>query len=98
MATYYILRRANGDILTLERGGHTYIAVWDSELGVRRSKNANPDLIVYVPAALDRRWIERRIPGNRRYFLVDSTDPDLETGREITEEELFGQPEFRKAA
>jgi hypothetical protein len=98
MTTYYVLRRANGDILTLERGNQTYIAVWDSEVSVRRSKSSNPDLIVYVPAVVDRRWIERRFPGPRRYFLVDSSDADLATGREVTEEELFGSPEFRKAA
>ena len=99
MSTYYILRKANGDILTIDVKGKEYIAVWDSETGVRRSKRANPDLIVYLPAPLDRRLIERTLPNlNVPFFLVDSRDPDLQTGREISWDQLFGEPTLAQAA
>ncbi|MBI3951568.1 MAG: hypothetical protein HY314_14045 [Acidobacteria bacterium] len=99
MSTYYILRKANGEILTIDVEGKTYIPVWDSESAVRRSKRANPDLIVYVPVQLDRRWIERRFSNLQvPFLLVDSRDPDLQTGREIDPAELFEQPELARAA
>jgi len=99
MSAYYILRKANGDILMVENQSKKYIAVWDSEVGVRRSKRANPDLIVYVPAQLDRRLIERKFPNLEvPFFLVDGRDPDLKTGREISQAELFEEPELAQAA
>lgn len=99
MSAYYVLRKANGDILTVDIEGTTYIAVWDSEVGVRRSKRANPDLLVYVPTAADRRLMERQFPHlDRPFFLVDSRDPDLHTGRQIDHTELFGEIELAQAA
>ncbi len=99
MATYYVLRRANGDILTLEVDGVSYVAVWASEQDLRRSKSANPDLMVYVPAPLERRLLRMRFGDQPvRLFLVDARDPDLRTGREITPEEAFGEAAFPKAA
>jgi len=96
---YYILRKANGDILTVDVKGKQYIPVWDSEIGVRRSKRANPDLIVYVPAPLDRRLIKQKFPNpDVPFFLVDSRDPDLQTGREINWSELFNEPVLAQAA
>jgi hypothetical protein len=99
MRAYYVLRKANGDILTVDIQGKTYIAIWDSEVGVRRSKRANPDLLVYVPTVADRRLIERKFPNSDRPFLlVDSRDPDLQTGRQIDHTELFGEMELAQAA
>jgi hypothetical protein len=99
MNTHYILRKANGDLLTIEVHGKKSIAVWDSEVGVRRSQRANPDLIVYVPAPLDRRLIERNHPGlSASFFLVHNQGTDLRTGREISPEELFGGPTLAQAA
>jgi hypothetical protein len=96
---YYILRKANGDILTVDVKGKQYIPVWGSEIGVRRSKRANPDLIVYVPAPLDHRLIERKFPNpDVPFFLVDGRDPDLQTGREISWSELFEEPRLAQAA
>jgi hypothetical protein len=96
---YYILRRANGEIFTLQRDGVTYVAVWADERDVRRSKSANPDLMVYVPAPVSERVLRQRL-GDRpiRFFLVDGRDPDLKTGREISPEEVLGQAAFPKAA
>jgi hypothetical protein len=90
--TPFILRRANGEVFTISINDVPHVAVWDSELGIRRSKNINPDLIVYVPATLDRRVIKRQLAGQPiKFFLVDSFDPDLTSGREISEDELFDQ-------
>ncbi len=96
---FYILRRANGEIFTLQRDGVSYIAVWADERDVRRSKSANPDLMVYVPAPADERVLRRWL-GDRpmRFFLVDSRNPDLRTGREISPEEVLGQAALPKAA
>lgn len=99
MSTYYLLRKANGDILTVEIKGKEYIAVWDSDTAVRRSKRANPELMVYVPAVVDRRLIERKFPNpSVSFFLVDSRDPDLRTGHEISADELLAEPELAQAA
>jgi hypothetical protein len=99
MSTYYVLRKANGDILTVEVEGKQYIPVWDSEIGLRRSKRANPDLIVYVPAPADRRLIERKFPKlDVPFFLIDSEDVDLQTGREISRDEVFGELSLAQAA
>lgn len=99
MATYYILRKANGEVFTLEVNGVSYVAVWGDERDVRRSKSANPDLMVYIPAPADERFLKRRF-GDRpiRFFLVDGRDPDLRTGREITPEDVFGEAALPKAA
>jgi hypothetical protein len=99
MATYYILRRANGEVFTLERNGVSYIAVWADERDVRRSKSANPDLMLYVPAPVTGRFLKRRF-GDRelRFFLVDGRDPDLKRGREITPEEILGDVSVPQAA
>lgn len=99
MSNFYILRRANGEVFTISINGAPYVAVWESELGVRRSKNMNPDLMVYVPVAPNRRLVERQFAGEPvKFFLVDSSDPDLTSGREISDEEVFGQVEMRQAA
>lgn len=99
MSAYYILRKANGDILTVEIEGKKHIAVWDSDTAVRRSKRANPELIVYVPAVLDHQLIERKFPNlDVPFFLVDSRDPDLQTGRQISGDELLAEPELAQAA
>jgi hypothetical protein len=99
MPTYYILRKANGDILTVEIKGRTHIAVWDSDAAVRRSKQANPELIVYVPARADRRLIGRRFPPlDAPFFLIDRQDPDLQTGQEIPSTEVFGETTLAQAA
>jgi len=99
MASYYVLRRANGDILTLDVNGTPHIAVWDSEEGVRRSKRANPELVVYVPAQIGDHSIGRKLARmSAKFFLVDSSDPDLTTGREISRDELFGQGLLGRAA
>jgi hypothetical protein len=97
--TPFILRRANGEVFTITINDAPHVAVWDGELAVRRSKNMNPDLIVYVPIPPDRRLIERQFAGEPiKFFLVDSSDPDLMSGREIGEDELFSQAEVRQAA
>ncbi|GEM_PF-922947 len=97
--TPYILRKANGDILTVDINGRPAIAVWEDERAVRRSKLANPELIVYVPAPLTRQLVERRFPNlDVSFFLVDSRDPDLKTGREMNPADLFSQLELAEAA
>jgi len=99
MSAYYILRKANGDILTINVQGKQYIAVWESEGAVRRSKLNNPDLIVFVPAQVDRRLIERRFPNlDVPFFLVNIREPNLQTGSEISRAELFDEPELAQAA
>jgi hypothetical protein len=99
MSNFYILRRANGEVFTISINGEAHLAVWDSELGIRRSKNLNPDLIVYVPVPLERRLINKHFAGEPiKFFLVDGTEPDLTSGREISEDELFGQAEVPQAA
>jgi hypothetical protein len=99
MNAFYVLRKANGDILTVDIKGKTYIPVWDHERGVRRSKGANPELLVYVPAQADRRLIERKFPKlDVPFFLVESRDLDLHTGSEINQAEVFGELELAQAA
>lgn len=99
MNDYYILRRANGDALKIDVNGKEYIPVWDGEVAVRRSKRANPDLIVYVPVRLNRQLIERALPTlNSPLFLIDSRDLDLQTGRELSRDELVEETDLVQAA
>ncbi len=85
--------------MTIDVAGKTYIPVWDSEIGVRRSKGLNPDLIVYVPAVADRRLIERKFPRlDTPFFLINSRDESLQTGRELSVAELFNEVELAQAA
>jgi hypothetical protein len=99
MNVYYVLRKANGDVLTIDVEGKEYIPVWESDVAIRRSKSANPDFVVYVPALLNRRLLERAprhwgLP----FYLVDSRDPDLQSGQEIGREEILGPSELAQAA
>ena len=81
------------------RQSKTHIAVWDSEIGVRRAKRANPDLMVYVPAVVEPGLIRRSYPSSSpSFFLVGSEDPDMRNGREIARAQLFTDPEFAQAA
>jgi hypothetical protein len=99
MGTHYVLRKANGQLLIIEIDGKSCVPVWESENAVRRSKRANPDLMVYVTAPLSRQMMERRFPDlNVSLFLVDSRDPDLETGHEISQAEAFGESPLSQAA
>jgi hypothetical protein len=99
MNTYYILRKANGDVLTTDVDGKTHVAVWNHPDAVRRSKQANPGLVVYVSAVLDHQLIERRFPNkSASFFLIDSRDPDLQTGREMSQSDFFASSELAQAA
>lgn len=97
MSPYYILRKANGEVLTINVAGKTYVAVWDDPGAVRRSKLVNPALLVYVPAVLDLQWLQQRFDAPS-FFLIDSRDPNLRTGREIGQAELVGSSELAQAA
>ncbi|MCS6804154.1 MAG: hypothetical protein RMM98_00335 [Acidobacteriota bacterium] len=83
--------------MTIDVAGKTYVAVWDHPGAVRRSKLANPALLVYVPAVLDLQWVQQRI-SSPSFFLIDSRDPNLQTGREISQAELIGLSELAQAA
>jgi hypothetical protein len=86
----YVMKRANGDLFTLTIGGNDYIALWPDELTLMRYKAANPELLVYLPARIDRAMVERKlkpIATERplRFWLLDEKDPaaEFDSGRII---------------
>ena len=96
MGELYVMRRANGDIFAEQVNGNLVIPVWSSKDEVARYKARNPELIIFLPARLDRSLI-RRIKsglsdaGTTRFLLLSDNDPDayLYDGRPVKLEELF---------
>ena len=76
----YLMKRANGDLFTLTVGGNEYVAVWPNEFAARRYKARNPELLVYLPARIDRALVERKLgrllhEQSLRFWLLDENDP-----------------------
>jgi hypothetical protein len=98
MNEMYVMRRANGDLLTVEIQGKKRIPVWTNEDSVSRYKAFNPELIFYWPVKLNRDVVKRatvkftkeELPG---LFLISSRTPDaqLKDGKPITLDEVFAE-------
>jgi hypothetical protein len=96
MGDMYVMRRANGDILTVEAQGKKRIPVWTSEDSVTRYKALNPELIFYWPVKLNRDVITRAtrkalIGEPAEFFLLSTKTPDaqLEDGEPVTLEQVL---------
>jgi hypothetical protein len=101
MGETYVMRRANGDLLTEEIGGRLRIPVWTSLEAVARYKERNPELMIFLPARLSRPLM-RKInsglgrEGTSEFFLLSEGAPDayLNDGRPISLEEIFPEGEI----
>jgi hypothetical protein len=98
MSDLFIMRRANGDLLVQEVEGRSRIPVWSSQDAVARYKERNPELIVFFPARLDRRILDKlsRVGyagGLPEFSLLPDHTPDarMDQGRPIKIEDLFPQ-------
>jgi hypothetical protein len=96
MSELFVLRRANGNLFTQEINGKLVIPVWSSRDTVARYKERNPELMIFLPARLDRSTIKKvkSGPGDEgaaQFFLLSEDAPDayLDEGRLITSEEIF---------
>ncbi|HKP12176.1 MAG TPA: hypothetical protein VJZ91_08710, partial [Blastocatellia bacterium] len=90
-----VMRRANGDLFTVEVGGRPVIPVWSSRDAVARYRERNPELLTYVPARLDDALM-RRVAGpsgerHATFFLMSEDAPDakLNRGRVISADDLL---------
>ena len=95
MSELFVLRRANGNLFTQEINGKLVIPVWSSRDGIARYKERNPELMIFLPAQLDRSTIKRiengvGVEGTTQFFLLsdDALDAYLDEGRLITLEEV----------
>jgi hypothetical protein len=96
MSDLFVMRRANGELLTEEIGGRLYIPVWRSQDGVARYQARNPELIIFFPAKLDRSIKARLKAGTGRhgapeFLLLSDDDPaaSLEAGEPMPLEKLL---------
>ncbi|HWP45156.1 MAG TPA: hypothetical protein VNO14_18080 [Blastocatellia bacterium] len=94
------MRRANGDLFAERINGKLVIPVWSSEDQIARFKARNPELMIFLPARLDRSLLKRiksglLDAGTTELFLLSDDDPDakLDEGRYVKLEELL--PESR---
>ena len=89
------MRRANGDLFTVEVGGRPLIPVWSSRDAAARYRERNPELLTYVPARLDDALVRRVAgPGGERhatFFLMseDAPDANLSRGRIVSANDLL---------
>ena len=105
MRELYVMRRANGDLFAERMNGKLVIPVWSSRDQIARFKARNPELIVYLPARLDRSWIKRiknRVldAGTAEFLLLSEDDPDahLDEGRLVKLEELIPEMQIGSQA
>jgi hypothetical protein len=96
MSELFVMRRANGNLFTREINGKLVIPVWSSRDAIARYKERNPELMIFLPARLDRSTINRvtsglGTEGTTQFFLLSEDAPDayLDEGRLITLEEIF---------
>jgi hypothetical protein len=96
MSELYVMRRANGDLFTLEAEGERCIPVWPSKEAAVRYKARNRELLVFFPVRLDRSILLRAAAGPQslalpRFLLLpeDSPDANLYEGRPVAIEEIF---------
>lgn len=89
MSELFVLRRANGDLLTERVSGHLRVPLWSSKDAVARFKERNPELMVFLPARLNHSLMKKI--GDAEFFLLsnDTPDADLDDGMPIRREELF---------
>jgi hypothetical protein len=99
MSELFVMRRANGDIFAERTDGKLRILAWSGEDATERYKAHNPELIVFFPARLDRKLIQRVrrdwAEGEAELFLLsdDAPDADLDDGRPIPLAEIFPEDE-----
>jgi len=95
MEDVYVMRRANGDLFTEEVQGKVRIPVWSSRGAIDRYKARNPELMVFLPAPLDRLLLNKiealTNDASLELFLLSEEDPnaDLYEGRPLKPEEIF---------
>jgi hypothetical protein len=95
MSEMFVMRRANGDLFTQERGRKLYVPVWSSEEALSRYKERNPELLIFLPMRLTRSVINKVEGGSHNvraeFLLLDENDPDadLGDGEPISLEEIF---------
>lgn len=89
MSELFVLRRANGDLLTEQVGGRVRVPIWSSRDAVARFKERNPELMVFLPARLNRSLMKKI--GDAEFFLLsnDTPDADLDDGMPVRREEIF---------
>ncbi len=105
MSELFVMRRANGDLLTEEINGKLVIPVWSGREAVARYKERNPELMIFLPARLDRSTMKkgtsgRGAEGTTHFFLLSDDAPDayLDDGRLITLEEGFPEGQIASPA
>lgn len=96
MSELFVMRRANGNLFTREIDGKLVTPVWSSRDAIARYKERNPELMIFLPARLDRSTIKRvtsgfGTEGTTQFFLLSDDAPDayLDEGRLIAPEEII---------
>jgi hypothetical protein len=91
-----VMRRANGDLFTVEVNGRPVIPVWSGRDAVARYRERNPELLTYVPARLDDALMRRVAgrpsgEGHATFFLMseDAPDANLSRGRAVSADDLL---------
>jgi len=98
MSEMFVMRRANGDLLSEETDGRLRIPVWSSETAPARYKERNPELLTFFPARLTPPLMNKIKLGAAEapeFFLLPADDPDanLEVGELISPDEFFSMAE-----
>jgi|GEM_PF-1159072 len=95
MAEMFAMRRANGELFTLDRKGRRYLPVFPDKETAARYWSLNPELYVFRSQLIDRKVINQKIKpaisSGCTLLLMSSEDHDARwsSGREISFEELL---------
>jgi hypothetical protein len=100
MNEVFVMRRANGNLFTEEINNKVRVPVWSSEEAVKRYKERNPELSVFLPQRLSRSLL-KNLPGQSgpegttEFFLLsdEDSDADLDDGTPITLQEILPEGE-----
>jgi len=90
------MRRANGELFTLNLKGQEHLALWPSLESAARFKARNPELLAFVPA-----WVESAFGRNRLarmqkenmglLLLTDTGGAHFRDARKMSWEEIRGR-------
>jgi hypothetical protein len=93
MDQFTIMRRANGELFTLDIKGRQHLAVWPNANEALRYKAHNPELLVFVPAVAAGPFGQKSLAPLRRdnielVLLSDIDGTHLRGGRKMSWQEL----------
>jgi len=97
-----IMRRANGELFTLQRKGVEHLALWPSLRSANHYKQRNRELLVFVPSSTASAFGKRSLAAVHDeqmplFLLADDGNARFRDGRSMTWAELDSCESYRPA-